>query len=404
MQLQPVRSISSGGCANSTWPTSATTLLRCRPPFNRVRSPAPHTCGKASDSCARALLHVRSTSQKKTQAIAQATTLALVAPHADFCLQLLQHREHSELVHQILRLEAPSTHTLAHAMAFVRADEAGGPYRVEMLEKTMDLLVSSTEALPFAYECASELIRVHGLRLSTKYALQACQTIDAGHGSRDLVRILYELLLVSTSVDPDCVLFKCCTHYRNGHALRVLLEYCQVDDRNAYYANLASQYGAWGSLETCLDLLPWRSEEHAPLLVAHMLSRRSGSRWMTDAACEALGRLLSRLLPHVPNEQLTRSLVSMDDLHFATMHLIECHIHRNVALPASHALPTLQWGELMWLLRRHPAWRNRILTAVTPVLQATLLSLEAEQARLCEAVLANTSLAKVLARLVSSYL
>jgi hypothetical protein len=198
----------------------------------------------------------------------------------------------------------------------------------------------------------------------------------------------------------EFLLKTCCRDYCAGRALRVLLNHFAAELKtcaSGYYATVASQHGAWGSLEVCLELLPWQSNQAAAFFAQVVVTGRKQNPRTIES------RVLSLLLPHVPNEHLRHPTASMfHRQRNVSLYIVECHLQRNMKLHR-FLLMSITWEDWWWILRRNPSRRDQIISITNENIQNILLHSENMQKLIGINLLSNTPLAQVLVDLVVQF-
>jgi hypothetical protein len=308
-----------------------------------------------------------------------------------------------ELLKQLRQHPITSTSTITNLLHIVRADSVKPIFtpfeRQALLHSTFIVALTSSSNTSPVYEHVAELVRVHGAQASMTHAHQICASLECKRDCPELTRILYDFVLSTLSaINHSDLLAACFKQYTTGRALRVLLMHSSMMDKyDAYCSTLATldtQCTAWGSVEVCLDMLPWNSEDAASFLKQQTLI----SRVYHDESV-IVGRVLVRLLPRVPDDALPPPCGSFDTFKY----LIECHLQRNMRIPSYLSLANIGYDSLQWLWQRNPSLRDLILAGVSVHTRQALSRHEICQIELHTVVLACTSLAQVLVNLVCQY-
>jgi hypothetical protein len=330
--------------------------------------------------------------------LSRAIVPALRASSVDFCMHLVRCKP-SEFLRQVRNRTSSQAYSPANLVRVLRIDTDEQLYtpeeRKQLLDATLTTVLASTSPV---YEHMAELVHVHGARITLFHAREGCKVIDQMYESDCLClrRLMNDFILPSLDAEQQRILlFGCCSDYGKGRALRLLLSHYKVDDRDATFAKYASKYGAWRSLEVCLDLLPWQSDQ-AELFLNNLTATCFS---VNDPV--AAGKVLALLLSHTPDASLPNpSGHHRTNFNVMYLYLIEAHLQRKKRLPATWSFAWMNFEELKWLWRRNPEWRGRITTGAATFVRLRLLYERVRQDRIHASILASTPLALVLVDLV----
>jgi hypothetical protein len=245
------------------------------------------------------------------------------------------------------------------------------------------------------------LLDVEGAAVTRKHLLQAYQAFD--RCQQDEERATYKLLLTRlapTGIHRTGILEACCklTTTMTDAPMRLLLDEFAIDkDTKSLclsFARLAGKRGTCATLEACFERVAHIDTALSDALLLEMVHNQSILCWS-----RSLGNVLEQLLPCVTLDGVYRAFVSKRDGVVYTYLLEYLFLSGGVwTLVTFEPITRLDKSSLLWLLQRNPT-----LPVDTPCSVAWKIEFEEHQTLVRAALIAHTSLAMDLVRLVLQF-